>query len=211
MTVRILIVDDHEIVRAGFAQFFEGTLGIEVAAEAANGEELFLKLQTTQIDLLLLDMDMPGESGLGLIRHIKKDYPDLRILIVSMHQELPIVSGAIQAGASGYICKDCSPKMLVEAIHKIMATGKYLSPSIAEQLAYSSSFAESGNIELRLSGRETEVFRLLVEGNSNDEIAGLLFISDRTVSTHKTNLLNKLKLKNTVELVHYAMQNKLFI
>jgi DNA-binding NarL/FixJ family response regulator len=210
MTVRVLIVDDHEIVRAGFVQFFENTLGIEVAAEAANGEELFLKLQTTQIDLLLLDMEMPGEAGLDLIRHIKTDYPDLRILIVSMHQDLTIVARALQAGASGYICKDCSPKMLVEAIHKIMSTGKYLSPMMAEQLAYASSFAEPSDNSFLLSNREMEVFRLLVEGNSNDEIAGLLFISDRTVSTHKTNLLNKLKLKNTVELVHYALQHKLF-
>lgn len=210
MSVRVLIVDDHEIVRAGFAQFFEGTMGIEVAAEAANADELFLKLPGTQVDLLLLDMDMPGESGLDLIRHVKNDYPDLRILIVSMHQELSIVSRAIQAGASGYICKDCSPKMLVEAVHKIMSTGKYLSPLMAEQLAYASSFAESSDVSLLLSNREMEVFRLLVEGQSNDAIARQLFISDRTVSTHKTNLLNKLKLKNSVELVHYALQHKLF-
>jgi DNA-binding NarL/FixJ family response regulator len=155
-------------------------------------------------------MEMPGEAGLDLIRHIKTDYPDLRILIVSMHQDLTIVARALQAGASGYICKDCSPKMLVEAIHKIMSTGKYLSPMMAEQLAYASSFAEPSDNSFLLSNREMEVFRLLVEGNSNDEIAGLLFISDRTVSTHKTNLLNKLKLKNTVELVHYALQHKLF-
>jgi DNA-binding NarL/FixJ family response regulator len=155
-------------------------------------------------------MEMPGEAGLDLIRHIKKDYPALRILIVSMHQELTIVSRALQAGASGYIGKDCSPTMLIEAIHKIMSTGKYLSPLMAEKLAYAASFSEPGDIELLLSNREMEVFRLLVEGKSNDTIAAQLFISDRTVSTHKTNLLNKLKLKNIVELVHYALQHKLF-
>lgn len=210
MNVRVLITDDHELVRAGLVHLFEGTIGIEVAEQAANGEELLLKLQTTRVDLLLLDMNMPGENGLDLIRHIKMDYPDLLMLILSMHDEANVVYRAIQAGASGYICKDCSPQVLVEAIHKIMATGKYLNPLMAEKLAYASLSSESKSVESILSNRELEVFRLLVEGKSNDTIARQLFISDRTVSAHKTHLLNKLGLKNIVELVQYAFQHKLF-
>lgn len=210
MNVRVLITDDHELVRAGLVHLFEGAIGIEVAEQAANGEELLLKLQTTRVDLLLLDMDMPGENGLDLIRHIKMDYPDLLMLILSMHDEANVVYRAIQAGASGYICKDCSPQVLVEAIHKIMATGKYLNPLMAEKLAYASLLPESKSVESILSNRELEVFRLLVEGKSNDTIARQLFISDRTVSAHKTHLLSKLGLKNIVELVQYAFQHKLF-
>lgn len=210
MNVRVLITDDHELVRAGLVHLFEGALGIEVAAEASNGEELLLKLRTTQVDLLLLDMDMPGESGIDLIAHIRRNYPDLLILILSMHEEVSVVSRAIQAGASGYICKSCSPKTLLEAIHKIMSSGKFLSPLMAEKLAYASSTPDPKNIASILSNRELEVFRLLVEGKSNDDISRQLFISEKTVSAHKTNLLNKLCLKNIVELVRYSFEHKLF-
>jgi DNA-binding NarL/FixJ family response regulator len=210
MNIRVLITDDHELVRAGLVSLFDVAVGIEVAAEAANGEELLLKLRMTPVDLLLLDMDMPGENGLELIRHIKQDYPDLPMLILSMHDEVRVVSRAIQAGAAGYICKDCAPKTLIEAVHKTMATGKYLAPLMAEQLAYAASMPEVADAASVLSDREMEVFRLLIEGNSNDIIAKQLFISDRTVSAHKANLQNKLGLKNIVELVHYALQHKLF-
>ncbi|MDO8207921.1 MAG: response regulator transcription factor [Gallionella sp.] len=210
MNVRVLITDDHELIRAALVHLFNGALGIEVAAEAADGEELLLKLRTTQVDLLLLDLDMPGESGIDLIDHIRRDYPDLLILILSMHDEVSVVSRAIQAGASGYICKNCSPKILLEAIHKVMLTGKYLSPLMAEKLAYASSSPDPKNLESVLSNRELEVFRLLVEGKSNDEISMQLFISEKTVSAHKTNLLHKLDLKNIVQLVRYSFQHKLF-
>lgn len=210
MNVRLLITDDHELVRAGLMHLFEGTDGIEVAGQAANGEELFSVLLTTQVDLLLLDMDMPGENGLELIRHIKRDYPDLLMLILTMYDDPEVVFRAIQAGAAGYICKDCSPQSLIEAIRKVTTTGKYLSASMAEKLAYASSLPGVRDIKSILSNREMEVFRLLVEGMSNDEISKQLYISDRTVSAHKINLLNKLGMKNIVDLVRYAFQHKLF-
>ena len=189
---------------------FDSSADIEVAAEAANGAELLLKLQMTQVDLLLLDLDMPGENGMELIRHIKRDYPDLPILILSMHDEVCVVSRAIQAGAAGYLCKDCAPKTLIEAVHKTMDTGKFLDQQMAEQLAYATPMQPLADAASTLSDREMEVFRLLIEGNSNDTIARQLFISDRTVSAHKANLQNKLGLKNIVELVHYALRHKLF-
>lgn len=210
MTIRLVIVDDHHLLRAGLSQYFERQPGIEVVAEAANGEELLKKLRTISTDLLLLDMSMPGLSGTDLIARVKSLYPALHILVLSMHNEIQIVLSAMKAGAAGYIVKDCSPKMLLEAIKKVMATGRYLDPKMAEQLAYASTTIKPDKIELMLSDRELEIFRLIVEGKSISEIARLLFISDKTVSTHKGNLLKKLGFKNVVELVRYSMQHELF-
>lgn len=210
MVIRLAITDDHELVRVGLVQFLGSSPGIEVVAEAANGNDLLEKLRTTNPDLLLLDMSMPGENGAALIGHIKGIYPDLLILVLSMHDEVNTVLRAMKAGASGYICKDCSPQTLLEAILKVVATGKYLSPLMAEQLAYASTSPDPSNIELILSDRELEIFRLIAEGKSVSEIAQQLFISDKTVSTHKGNLLCKLGLKNVAELVRYAMQHELF-
>ena len=210
MTIRLMIIDDHNLVRAGLSKFLGTSLGVKVVAEAANGEELLQRLHTTPADILLLDMTMPGLSGAGLIARVKSLYPAIHILVLSMHNEVQVVLSAIKAGASGYICKDCSPKLLLEAIKKIMATGKYLDSEMAEKLAYASTSADLGEIGLVLSDRELEVFRLIVEGRNISEIAQQLFISDKTVSTHKARLLKKLGLKNTVELVRYSMQQKLF-
>lgn len=212
MVVRVMIIDDHNLVRAGLSRFLNESAGIEVVAEASNGEELLQKLRTVQADLLLLDMTMPGLSGAELITRIKSLYPALHILVLSMHDETQVVSSALKAGASGYICKDCSPKVLLDAIQKTMETGKYLNPEMAEKLAFFSTSTPAGPdaVELMLSDREMEIFRLIVEGKNISEIAQQLFISDKTVSTHKARLLKKLGLKNTVELVRYSMQQKLF-
>ncbi len=211
MNVRVLITDDHELVRAGLVHLFDGVQDIDVVGEAASGAELLIKLKTALVDVLLLDLDMPGENGIDLISHIKRDYPDLLMLILSAHDDVSVVYGAIQAGASGYVFKDSSPKVLLDAIYKIKLTGKYLSPEMAEQIAYFTSSPESKSIESILSCRELEICVLLVEGKTNDEISKLLFISDRTVSAHKTNLLKKLGLKNIVELMRYSIQRNLFV
>jgi len=210
MAIRILITDDHELFRAGLTQYLSMSPDIEVVAEAANGDELLNKLLSTTPDLLLLDLSMPGENGADLISHIKRIYPDLLILVLSMHNEVSTVMRTMKAGASGYLWKDSSPQNLIEAIRKVIATGKFLSPSMAEQLAYASTSPDPDNIELILSDRELEIFHLIVDGKSLSEIARQLFISDKTVSTHKHHLLGKLGLKNTVELVRYSMQHKLF-
>ncbi|MFZ2302966.1 MAG: response regulator transcription factor [Gallionella sp.] len=210
MAIRLLITDDQELVRAGLVQYLGMSPDIEVVAEAANGEQLLERLRTAQVDLLLLDMSMPGESGAELIAHVRRIYPDQLILVLSMYDQISTVLRAIKAGASGYITKSCSPQALLEAIRKIVETGKYLSPLMAEQLAFASTSPAPGNIELILSDRELEIFHLLVQGKSIGEIANQLCISDRTVSTHKGHLFDKLGLKNTVELVRYAMQRELF-
>lgn len=210
MAIRLGITDDHELVRAGLVQYLGGAPDIEVVVEASNGTELLEKLRTTSLDLLLLDMTMPGRSGTDLISYIKNLYPGVRILVLSMHNEIQVVMRAMKAGASGYLCKDCSPQVLREAIQEVMKTGKYLHPSMAQQLAYVSFSPDPSDIELLLSGRELEIFRLIVEGKSVSEIAQQLYISDKTVSTHKSHLLNKLGLKNIAELVRYALQRELF-
>lgn len=136
MTIRLLVTDDHELVRAGLVQYLGMSPGVEVVAEAANGDELLEKLRSVSPDLLLLDMSMPGISGEGLIAHIKSLYPGLRILVLSMHNEIQVVSRAMGAGASGYITKDSPPHVLLEAIRKTIETGLYLNPAIAAQLAH---------------------------------------------------------------------------
>jgi len=210
MAIRLAITDDHHLVRDGLVQYLSMSPDIQIVAEAANGEGILEKLRVTTPDLLLLDMTMPGKSGVDLLGHIKDLYPDMLILVLSMHNEVNMVLRAMKAGASGYICKDCSPQTLLEAIRKVVSTGKYLSPQMAEQLAYASAVPEAENIEHILSARELEIFRLIVEGLDVGDIANQLFISDKTVSTHKSHLLNKLGLKNTAELVRYAMEHQLF-
>ena len=208
--IRLMITDDHELVRAGLVQFLGASPGIEVVAEASDGAELLEKLRTIRIDLLLLDMTMPGISGEDLIARIKSIYPNMHILVLSMHNESQVVLRAMKAGASGYLCKDCSPQTLLDAIRKVVATGKYLEPTMAERLAYASASTERDSIGPILSERELQVFRLIVEGKSIGEIARQLFISDKTASTHKCNIHTKLGLKSVAELVRYAIDHKLF-
>lgn len=146
MTIRLLVTDDHELVRAGLVQYLGISPGIEVVAEAANGTELLEKLRSTSVDLLLLDMTMPGMSGEELIERVKQAYPDLHILVHSMHNEIQVVRRAMKAGASGYISKDCTPQALFNAIRETIETGKYLNPAIAEQLAYTTALTDAGDI-----------------------------------------------------------------
>ena len=210
-TTRLIITDDHELVRAGLVQFLGSSPGIEVIAEASCGAELLEKLSVNQADLLLLDMNMPGISGECLIASIKGIWPDMHILVLSMHNEAQIALRAMKAGASGYICKECSPQTLLEAIGKVVATGKYLAPAMAERLAYVATSNGQSTVAHGLSERELQVYRLIVEGKSINEIARQLFISDKTASTHKCNIHNKLGLKSVAELVRYAIEHKLFV
>ncbi len=209
MTIRLFIVDDHDLVRAGLVQYLGLSPDIEVVGEAANGDELLKKLPGSLAEMLLLDLVMPGLCGTELINKIRRAYPGVRILVLSMHDEPQVVMRALRAGASGYICKDCKPPILLEAIRKVSKTGKYLSPAMAEQIAFLPTPKEQKPIELLLSDRERQIFHLLVDGKNIKEIARKLAISDKTVSTHKFNLLNKLGLKSVAELVRYAIEEKL--
>lgn len=208
MTVGLIIADDHDLVREGLVQYLSLSPDIQVVGEAANGDELLELLHTTLADMLLLDLIMPGLCGTELIGKIKKAYPGLRILVLSMHNEPRVVLRALRAGASGYICKDCKPLTLLDAIRKVSLTGKYLNPVMAEQIAFFSGTTESDPIETILSERERQVFHRIVNGKNIREIASELDISDKTVSAHKYNLLNKLGLKSVAELVRYSIEEK---
>lgn len=205
-----MITDDHELVRSGLVQFMAMSPDVRVVAEAGCGAELQEKLRSVQVDVLLLDLVMPGICGVELVARVRSANPNLRILVLSMQNDTQTVLRAMKAGASGFITKNCSPQMLIEAIRKVATTGKYLDPEMAERLAFASSSADVDDVELTLSERELQIFRLIVEGQCIKEIANALSISDKTVSTHKAHILAKLGLKSVADLVRYAMQGKLF-
>ena len=206
---RILIADDHTLVREGLKQILSATPELEVVAEAMDGDQALAHVRSTEFDLALLDMSMPGLSGIDLIKRLKLERPKLRILVLSMHGEQQYAVRAFKAGASGYLTKDSASDQLVAAIRKIAAGGVYISAAAAEQLAMGAMDAPGELPHRSLSDREFEVFRLLVAGTSITDIADGPHLSVKTVSTHKTRILQKMNMASTAELVRYAVENKL--
>ncbi len=203
--IRVLIADDHGIVREGLKQLFALGGDIVVAGEAVSGGEVLDALRTDSIDLILLDMTMPGISGASLIARLRTHNGCPPILVLSMHNELQIARRALAAGASGYLTKDSDPKTLMAAIHKVAAGGRFIDPGLAEKMVFDVGNAANCQPHELLSGREFDILRLLVHGKSVNEIADELKISNKTVSTHKARLMQKMSFQNNVELVRYAM------
>lgn len=206
--IRLLIADDHQLVRDGLKQLLNAAPGIEVAAEASNGDEALALAKAPDIDLALLDMSMPGLSGINLIKRLKLERPTLRILVLSMHGEHQYAARAIKAGAAGYLTKDSASEELVGAIRKIAAGGVYLTDAAAASLIGSSAASDRPAHE-QLSDREFEVFRMICAGQAPTEIADQLHLSVKTVSTHKTRILQKMNVDNTADLIRYAIQHQL--
>ncbi len=206
---RILIADDHTLVREGLKQILSATPGLAVAGEAVDGDQALARVRSEEYDLALLDMSMPGLSGIDLIKRLKLERPKLKILVLSMHGEQQYAVRAFKAGASGYLTKDSASDQLVAAIQKIAAGGVYISPAAAEQLAMGAMGDAADLPHKSLSDREFEVFRLLVAGTSITDIADGLHLSVKTVSTHKTRILQKMNMASTAELVRYAVEHKL--
>lgn len=154
MTIRLMVIDDHDLVRAGLIQYFKMQPDFEVAAEAANCKELLGKLKTTPVDVLLLDMVMPGIDGKNMITLVRVFYPDLKILILSAHDEVQTVMSAIRAGASGFICKTCSPQVLLKAVREVVATGKYIPQNMIERLEYVAVSIQSNNTDAELGSMD---------------------------------------------------------
>jgi DNA-binding NarL/FixJ family response regulator len=179
--IRLFVADDHAIVRSGLKQIFALDPGLSVIAEAANGAEVLDGLRHDEPDLLLLDMNMPGVSGPDLIARIRAQRPSLPILVLSMHNESQLALRALRAGANGYVTKDCEPEMLLAAVRKIASGGKFIAPVMAEKMAFDTSSPAQGLPHTRLSDRELEVFRLLVNGTSVNEIAGKICISPEAI------------------------------
>ena len=207
--IRLVIADDHAIVRCGLKLIFALMPDFEVVAEATNGSEVLACLRQACFDLLLLDMNMAGISGSDLIARVKAHQPDLPILVLSMHNEPQVAARALKAGASGYITKDCEPEILMAAIRKVAARGKYIDPDLAEKMVFDVTSSAQRPPHSLLSERELEVFRLLTTGQGVNDIATQLAISNKTVSTHKVRLMEKLNLTSLADLMRYAMQHNL--
>ena len=201
--IRVLVADDHKLVREGLKQILGSAADVEVTGEAGNGDEALALAKANDYDLALLDMSMPGLAGIDLIKRLKIEKPELRLLVLSMHAEQQYAARALKAGASGYLTKDAAAEQLLGAIRKVAAGGVHISETAA------ASLVSGGGAHAALSDREFEVLRLLAGGHGPTEIADLLNISVKTVSTHKARVLEKLGLGSTAELVRYALENGL--
>lgn len=207
--IRVLLADDHTVVREGLKRMLGEVTGIEVAGEAAHGAGVMAALRRSGFDVLVLDLSMPGRSGIELIRQIRGEFPRLPILVLTMHQEEQYAVRAIRAGARAYLTKDTAAADLVAAIRKLATGGVLVSPRVAELLALDAMPSVDPLPHQALSDREFEVFMLLVDGKSVSDIASQLFLSVKTVSTHKTRILQKMSLASVPDLVRYAMRHRL--
>lgn len=207
--IRILIADDHAIVRSGLRQLLAEQGDFTVAGEAANGLEMLRQLREQLFDVALMDMSMPGRSGTELVRLAKAEKPKVAILVLSMHKEEQYAVRALKAGASGYLTKESAPDQLVAAIRKVAAGGMFISPGVAERLALELGSNHDAVPHTLLSDREYQIFRMIVAGISVGGIADELSLSVKTVSTHKTRILQKMKMASSAELIHYAIRYQL--
>ena len=206
--IRVLLADDHGLVREGLRGILAKGADIDVAAEAANGDEVLQLVRKQEFDVALLDLSMPGLSGIALIKRLKVEKPKLRILVLSMHGEAQYAARALKAGASGYLTKDSAAAQLLGAIRKIAAGGVQISEAAAAELIGASATGDAPPHQA-LSDREYEVLRQIVAGRTVTDIADALNISVKTVSTHKARILQKLNLAGTADLVRYAIEQGL--
>lgn len=205
--ISVILADDHAIVRRGLRQILSGADFVDEIDEARDGQELVDLLKKKKYDCILVDISMPGRNGLEILQQIRHDHPDSNVLVLSIYPEDQYAIRAIKAGASGYLNKDAAPENLVEAVRKISSGGKYISDSVAGYMAEAlSSNVKSHN---SLSNREFDVFQMIASGKSVSEIASLMFLSVKTVSTYRRRILDKLGLRNNAEILSYAIRNKL--
>ena len=207
--IRVLLADDHAMVRAGLKEILAATGDIQVAGEAANGQEALAQIRERDYDVAVLDMSMPGRNGIELIKLVKAEKAKLKILVLSMHGEAQYAVRALKAGASGYLTKDSAADQLVAAIRRIAAGGAYVSAETAERLVHDTGRGSNALPHTLLSDREFQVFQLIAKGVSVGEIARELSLSVKTVSTHKTHILEKMGFANQAELIRYALEHKL--
>ena len=207
--IRIVVADDHTIVREGLKQVLANDPDLEVVGEARDGVEVLQQVRALDFDVLLLDMSMPGKSGIELIKQVRGEKPKLRILVLSMHEEEQYAVRAIKAGASGYLTKDSASMQLVSAIRKVAGGGAFITDSVAQQLALGAMPQTEGPPHSALSDREFQVFRELASGKGVTDIAAQLNLSVKTVSTHKARIMQKMNISNPAELIRYAIHHRL--
>jgi len=207
--IKILLADDHALMREGLKKLLALDSGIAVVAEARTGVQVMDAIRKEAIDVVLLDLSMPGASGPDLIRRIRAQAVSPRVLVLSMHREAQVVRRTLAAGACGYLTKDCNPKALTNAIYKAAAGGRVIDPGLAELFLFDGIPSMEKIPHERLTGREYDILCLLVGGKSVNEIARDLAISNKTVSTHKSRLMQKLNCKNNAQLFRYAIQHQI--
>ena len=207
--LRILITDDHAVVRRGLKQVLEEEFDQVVFGEAQNTLEMLHHLQKEDWDVLILDITLPGRSGLEVLGELKLTHPNLPVLVLSMHPEDQYGIRVLKSGASGYMTKESAPDEIVMAIRKVLRGGKYVSPSLAERLAFNLEVNGEKPLHEALSDREYEVMLMIASGKTLTEIAQKLDLSIKTVSTYRTRILEKMKMQNNAELIRYAIKNQL--
>jgi two-component system invasion response regulator UvrY len=207
--VKIGIVDDHAIVRAGLKQFLSEMVDLRVVGEAASGREAIDLVRTTEMDVMIMDLSMPGQSGIDALAMIRAKAPDVGILILSGYPEEQYAVNLIRQGASGYLNKECEPMEIVNAIRTISLGRRYISPSVAELIAQQLNRKEGSAAHDLLSEREFQVFLKLAKGETAGDIASALSLSVKTVSTYRTRLMEKMGLASNSDLTYYALKNKL--
>lgn len=207
--IKVFIVDDHEIIREGLKKILKEESDLIVVGEAQNGDEVLQNIKNIDADIMLLDMNMPGRSGLDLLGDIKGLKPEMHILVLSIHPEDKFALRTLKSGASGYLCKDTALEELVVAIRKVYTKGRYLSTTLAEQLAFDFMPEKDQMPHEQLSNREQEIMIMLASGKKVKDIAAELQLSISTVFTYRVRIFEKLKIKSNVELTHYAITNKL--
>ena len=207
--IRVVVADDHPIVREGLKQLLSAAGDLAVVGEAQNGQEVIERVRALAFDVLLLDMSMPGKSGIELLKQVHAEKPKLRILVLSMHEEEQYAVRAIKAGAAGYLTKESAPAQLVSAIRKVAGGGAFITDSVAQQLALGAMPQSEGPLHSALSDREFQVFRELASGKTVSDIAAQLNLSVKTVSTHKARIMQKMNMSNPAELIRYAIHHRL--
>jgi DNA-binding NarL/FixJ family response regulator len=207
--IKVLIADDHPIVRQGLRQILSGISDMEVAGEAVNAQDTLDQVRGGGWDVLVLDLTMPDRSGFDILKELKHEQPDLPVLVLSIHAEEQFVVRVLKAGAAGYLTKENAPAELIKAIRKVVSGGKYISPALAESLAFGLDTASEQPGHEVLSDREFQVMQMMASGKTLTEIAEELSLSAKTVSTYRTRLLEKMNLRTNAEIIRYAIENGL--
>lgn len=207
--IKVLIADDHAIVRRGLQQVIAETPDLMVGGEAATAQEVLERVRAEHWDVVILDISLPGGNGIELIGEIRRERPESRVLILTVHSEDQYAVRAVRAGAAGFLTKETAPSLLVDAVRKIAAGGRYVSAELAETLASMLAGESPGEPHQRLSDREFEVMKLLASGKTVSQVADALGLSAKTISTHRTRILKKMNMKTNAELTHYAVRHGL--
>jgi len=209
VSVRVLIVDDHAVVRAGLRLLLESEEDLEPVGEAGSARDAIFQARALKPDVILLDVVMPGDSGIDVMPTLLHEHPEVKILVLSMQDDPQYVRQAFAAGASGYVLKEAADTEVVSAVREVAAGGRYVNPALGARLVAADTAAARRAEQDPLSEREHEVLRLLALGHTNQEIAQQLYISVRTAETHRAHIMQKLRLSSRAELVHYALEQGL--